>query len=62
MKKIYFNGETKEYGCYIQGASVTVSDDYTMSEVVRAIKNAGYKTFILIESNMKVMAKVPENI
>ena len=60
MKKIYFCGETDKYGAYVQGASVTVSDDYTMTELVRAIKNAGYATFML--DGMRKLAKVPEKI
>ncbi len=61
MKKVYFDGETKDYGCYVQGACVEVSDEPTMAEIVRAIKAADYKTFKLYDSNMKVFAKVPEN-
>lgn len=60
MKKIYFIGETEKYGEYVQGACVTVSDDYTMTELVRAIKNAGYSTFMV--DGMRRLAKVPEKI
>ena len=60
MKKVYFDGVTDKYGAYVQGACVTVSDDYTMTELVRAIKAAGYKAFMT--SNMSRLAKVPENI
>lgn len=60
MKKVYFDGETDKYGAYVQGASVTVSDDYTMTELVKAIKAAGYTTFMTAE--MRRLAKVPENI
>lgn len=59
MTKIYFDGETI-YGAYLQGACVTVSDDYTMVELVRAIKNAGYVTFMTDE--MRILAKIPEGI
>lgn len=58
MKKVYFDGE--KYGAYVQGASVTVSDDYTMTELVKAIKAAGYATFMT--ETMRRLAKVPENI
>lgn len=58
MKKVYFDGETEIYGCYVQGACVTVSDDYTMIELVKAIKNAGYKAFMI--DGMRRLAKVPE--
>lgn len=60
MKKVYFDGETDKYGAYVQGACVWVSDDYTMTELVRAIKSAGYATFMT--GNMRRLAKVPENI
>lgn len=60
MKKVYFDGETDKYGAYVQGASVTVSDDYTMTELVKAIKAAGYATFMT--ETMRRLAKVPENI
>ena len=60
MKKVYFDGETDKYGAYVQGACVTVSDDYTMTELVKAIKAAGYATFMT--ETMRRLAKVPENI
>lgn len=60
MIKVYFYGETDKDGTYVQGASVTVSDDYTMLELVKAIKAAGYATFMIAE--MRGLAKVPENI
>lgn len=46
MKKVYFMGITN-MGCCIMNACVTVSNDYTMTELVRAIKNADYKAFKL---------------
>ena len=60
MKKVYFDGETDKYGAYVQGACVWVSDDYTMTELVKAIKAAGYATFMTV--TMRRLAKVPENI
>lgn len=58
--RVYFNGETKENGAYIQNAMVVVSEEYTMTELVKAIKEAGYRTFML--QNMNRLARVPENI
>lgn len=34
-------------GCCIQNAMVVVSEDYTMNQMVKAIKEAGYKAFML---------------
>ena len=44
--KVYFDGET-EMGCYIQNAMVVLPEDYTMNQLVTAIKNAGYTRFML---------------
>lgn len=60
MKKVYFDGEMDKYGAYVQGVSVTVSDDYTMTELVKAIKAKGFATFKT--DTMRRLAKVPENI
>ena len=46
MIKVYFTGIT-EMGCCIYGASVFVPEDYTMNQMVQAIKEAGYKMFML---------------
>ena len=59
MEKIYFNGELK-CGAFVYGAMVEVSEDYTMTEIVKAIDEAGYKTFML--EGMRRLARVPENI
>lgn len=55
MTKIYFYGIT-EMGSCIQDAMVVVPEDYTMNQLVQAIKAAGYKMFKL--NTMKVFAKV----
>ena len=55
MKEVFFNG-VLNCGAFIYGASVTVREDYTMSEIVKAIKAAGYKEFML--DGMKRLAKV----
>lgn len=47
MKKVYFDGITGEYGCCIKDAMVTLNDDYTMNQLVNAIKDAGYQMFKL---------------
>ena len=48
MKKVnvYFDGEL-ESGVYVQNAMVVLNEDWTMSQVVRAIKESGYKSFML---------------
>ena len=46
MKKVYFDGIT-EMGCVIKNAMVVVSEDYTMNQMVKAIKDNGYKMFKL---------------
>lgn len=38
-------------------ASIKVSKDYTMNEVVRTVKNNGYKMFRLVDT-MKVFVEV----
>ena len=54
---VYFDGITKEYGCCIKNARVYVQEDYTMNQIVTAIKANGYSHFLL--SGMKRFAKVP---
>ena len=46
MTRIYFMGITK-MGCVIQNAMVTVPEDYTMLQLVRAIKANGYTAFMV---------------
>lgn len=46
MERVYFTGITNG-GCCIQGAMVVVRKDCGMAELVRAIKNDGYKMFML---------------
>ena len=53
--KVYFNG-VLEYGAYIQGADVEVPENYTMFQLVMAIKEAGYKRFMT--ETMRTMANV----
>ena len=55
MKEVFFNG-VLNCGAFIYGASVTVREDYTMTEIVKSIKDAGYKEFML--EGMKRLAKV----
>lgn len=42
---VYFNG-VLNCGAYIFGACVEVPEEYTMNQLVTAIKNAGYKQFM----------------
>lgn len=44
MKKVYFDG-ILEMGSSIKDAMVVVSDDWTMTELTKAIKEAGYTMF-----------------
>ena len=55
MKRIYFDGMT-EGGSYIQSASVLVPEDYTMLQLVQAIKACGYIKFKT--KTMRVLANV----
>lgn len=53
--KVYFDGQ-RESGAFVQGASVTVNEDYTMRQLVNAIKAAGYVSFAT--DTMRRLAKV----
>ena len=46
MIKVYFNSLT-EYGSCIYDAVVFVPEDYTMNQLVSAIKEEGYSAFML---------------
>lgn len=56
-EKIYFYGET-ELGAYVQGAMALVREDAGMSEIVRAIREAGYVRFML--PSMRCFVKIPD--
>ena len=53
--KVYFNG-VLNCGAFIYGACVEVPEEYTMNQLVTAIKNAGYKQFMT--DTMKRLAYV----
>lgn len=55
MMKVYFNGQTKN-GSFIYDAMVTVPEDYTMNQLVKAIRNAGYISFMT--ATMKRLVKI----
>ena len=55
--EVFFNG-VLNCGAFIYGASVIVPEDPTMLEIVKAIKAAGYKAFML--PGMRRLADVPE--
>lgn len=55
MTTIYFNGQL-ECGAYIQNAMVIVPEDYTMNQLVTAIKNAGYISFMT--RTMRTLVKI----
>lgn len=52
---VYFDGIT-EMGCVIKNAMIIVPEDYTMHQMVNAIRAQGYKMFML--NNMKRFVKV----
>ena len=45
MKKVCFEGQL-ECGAYIKYASVEVPEDYTMNQLVSAIRNRGFINFM----------------
>ena len=50
MKELYFDGElslTCGGSAYVQGAKVIVPEDATMNQIVTAIRDAGYSSFML---------------
>ena len=55
MKTLNIQAITESGACVY--ASIKVSQDYTMNEVMRAVKNNGYAHFRLVDT-MKVFVKV----
>lgn len=55
MKTLEIQAITEMGACVY--ASIKVSEDYTMNEIVRAVKNRGFKEFRLLET-MKRFVKV----
>lgn len=53
--KVYFDG-VLESGAYIMGANVEIPENYGMGQLVRAIKQAGYKAFKL--DTMRVLVNI----
>lgn len=53
--KVYFNGQLKS-GAYIQGAFVEVPEEYTMNQLVKAIKARGYTSFMT--QTMKTLVQI----
>jgi len=53
MTKVYFNGQL-ESGAYIQNACVIINEDYTMNQLVTAIRKAGYVSFMTQTMNSLV--------
>lgn len=51
--KVYFNGQL-ECGAFIQNACVILNEDYTMLQLVTAIKEQGYKSFMTNTMNRLV--------
>lgn len=55
MIRVYFDGQ-RESGAYVQCDFVTVKENYTMLQLVTAIKNAGYVSFAT--DTMKRLARI----
>lgn len=55
MITVYFDGQL-ECGAYIQNAKVILPEDYTMNQLVTAIKNAGYVSFMT--RTMKILVEI----
>lgn len=49
MTNLYIQAITSEYGSTVY-ATIKVSNDYTMSEVVKTVKENGYKAFRLVDT------------
>lgn len=49
MTELLIQAITKEYGCIVY-ATLIVSEDYTMNEVVRTVRDYGYKAFRIIDT------------
>lgn len=55
MTTIYFNGQL-ECVAYIQNSMVIVPEDYTMNQLVTAIRSAGYVSFMT--KAMRTLVKI----
>lgn len=53
--RVYFDGQ-RESGACVQNAMVVLNEDWTMSQLVRAIKESGYVSFCL--ETMKRAVKI----
>ena len=49
MTTLNIQAITKVYGCVVY-TSIKVRDDYTMNEVVTAVRNRGYRAFRLVDT------------
>lgn len=49
MKNLTIQAITKEYGSVVY-ATIKVSTDYTMNEVVKTVKENGYRAFRLVDT------------
>ena len=55
MTKVYFEGQLA-CGAYVKNASVIVPEDYTMLQLVTAIKNKGYINFMT--TTMRILVDI----
>lgn len=56
MIKLDIQAITAEYGCVVY-TTISVSEDYTMNEVVREVRRLGYSAFRLVDT-MKRFVKI----
>ena len=49
MTTLNIQAITKVYGCVVY-TNIKVRDDYTMNEVVTAVRNRGYRAFRLVDT------------
>lgn len=55
---VYFNG-VLDCGAYIYGAEISLPENYTMNQLVKAMKENGYKAFML--ETMRRLYYIPQN-
>lgn len=49
MTELLIQAITKEYGCIVY-ATLILKEDYTMNEVVKTVRENGYKAFRIVET------------
>lgn len=49
MRRLEIQAITGEYGCTVY-TTIAVSEDFTMNEVVSAVRNNGYRAFRIVDT------------